>query len=150
MGSNAAAAPAKRIPRIKLRLELTGRGIPVAPPAPVEVSSQYADDGGLLELVPQGILFTRHIGDNGDIERLPDTWQTRYCFRVRIDGHVVLLDQVTDKYGHRLPFGMFDAPDGPHSNTPGTLRLAAGKPVTIYLNVPGGGPQWTLTLVGIE
>ena len=148
MGSDATSPGKKR--RVKFRLELTGRGSPQAPPSPVEVSTQFADEGGLLELVPQSTLFTRHIGDSGDIERVPDTWLTRWVFRVSINGSVITLEQVADKYGHKLPFGLFAPPDGQHLNGHTLFHLEAGKPMTIYLNVPGGGPQWTLALMGIE
>jgi hypothetical protein len=104
----------------------------------------------VLELVPDGTLFTQHIGDGGKMERLPDSWLLRYCFRVRVEGRAVILEQVADKYGHKLPFSLREPPNAVSFSDPGPIRLEIGKPRGIFYNVPGGGPVWTLELKGIE
>jgi len=122
--------------RAKLRLELSGRGQPDAPPSAIEVTTTYVEDGGTLELTPRGLLFK---------PQNPDAWQVRYHFQVRLRGRACVLEQIADKYGHRLPMGV-----EPATAQPGPVRLEANYPVTIYFNVPGGGPQWKVTLVGIQ
>jgi hypothetical protein len=140
----------KKLRRVHFKLELTGTGPPMLPKPPVEVSNKYADEASVLELVPEGALYTQHVGDSGKMERLPDAWLTRYCFRVRIDGETVELAQVADKYGHRQPFSFHEPPYALSLHNPGPIRLEVGKPRGIYYNVPGGGPMWTLELIRIE
>ena len=120
------------------------------PPPPVEYSTKYADEDGVLELVPEGTLYTQHSDETGKMVPLPDEWLTRYCFHVRIDGAAVELEQVADKYGHRQPFSLNEPPYGLSYGNPGPVRLEIGKPRSIIFNVPGGGPIWILEILGIE
>jgi len=143
-------ASEKKFHRAKFKLELTGTGPPMLPKPPVEVFTKYAAEDSVLELAPEGTLYTQHVGDSGKMEPLPDAWLSRYCFHVRIDGAAVVLEQVADKYGHRQPFSFHEPPNGRSLEIPGPIRLEVGKPRAIYYNVPGGGPLWNLELIGIE
>jgi hypothetical protein len=140
----------KKLRQIHFRLELTGTGPPMLPKPRVEVSTKDAGEDSVLELVPEDTLYTQHVGDSGKMERLPDAWLSRYCFRVRIDGKLVVLEQVADKYGHRQPFSFHEPPYALSLQDAGPIRLEIGKPRRIFYNVPGGGPMWTLELIGIE
>jgi hypothetical protein len=70
-----------------------------------------------------------------------------YNFRVvRIAADAVTLEQIPDRRGETQRFSVV----GDSETVPGTkqLRLEKGKPLRISLNVPGGGPVWTITWTG--
>ena len=66
-----------------------------------------------------------------------------YNFRVsKIAADAVTLDQIPDRRGEVQKFPAA-------SETQVTqFRLEPGKPLRISLNVPGGGPVWTVTWIG--
>jgi hypothetical protein len=67
----------------------------------------------------------------------------RYNFRVRkIAKDAVTLDQIPDRRGEVQKF-----PAASEMQVT-QFRLEPGKPFRISLNVPGGGPVWTITWIG--
>ncbi len=101
MASDADAAKRrkKKLRRVKFKLGLTGTGPPMLPRPPVEVSTKFADEGGVLELVPEGKLYTEHVGDSGEMERfagrLADALLLSRSYR---GAGGTILEQVADKY----------------------------------------------------
>jgi hypothetical protein len=66
-----------------------------------------------------------------------------YNFRVgEIAADAVTLDQIPDRRGRIQKFPAASATQTTQ------FRLEAGKPFRISLNVPGGGPVWTITWIG--
>jgi hypothetical protein len=66
-----------------------------------------------------------------------------YNFRVRkIAADAVMLNQIPDRRGRVEKFPAASAAQVTQ------FRLEPGKPLRISLNVPGGGPVWTVTWIG--
>ena len=108
-----------------LRLELYYQGsVPAATTKPVVSEVAVTEEGNLY------LEEKDHPNPN-----LP-----QYSFRVaKIAAGAVTLEQIPDRRGQTQRFGSPDAG--------GTLRLERDKPLRISLNVPGGGPVWTVTLI---
>jgi hypothetical protein len=62
----------------------------------------------------------------------------------------VQLTQTDDQYGRSQPFDLGNPAATTDARRAPPFRLKIGKPVTIHCRVAGGGPEWTLTLSGIE
>jgi hypothetical protein len=74
----------------------------------------------------------------------PHTNLPHYNFRVtKIAADAITLDQIPDRRGKIQRFYTSDS-------TVQVLRfrLEKGKPLQISLNVPGGGPVWTISWIG--
>jgi hypothetical protein len=112
----------------QLRVELYYQAsVPAADTKPV-VSTVTVKEGGNLYLEDK-----EHEHPN-----LP-----HYNFRVsKIAGDAVTLDQIPDRRGQIQKF-----PAGAATQVT-QFRLQPGKPFRISLNVPGGGPVWTITWIG--
>ncbi len=115
------------------RLSLSGRAHPSVPRPKPQTHESTVADNEVLKLIPPGELA-----------------RTDYFFRVRIEGQTVRLTQIPDD-ARRMTMFSFDEGDRTHNAEPGApFQVEKDKPVVIYLNVPGGGPEWTITLLGIE
>jgi hypothetical protein len=131
-----------------IQLDLTGTPRPGIEPPPVETHTVCVPVEGVLKLIPQGDLFTQGCDDEGKTERLPPEQWLRYYFHLAVAGDAVQLTQVPDEYSFMPPYGFRG---GPTWQAPWTsFRLQLREPVTIYYNVPGGGPEWTLTLLELK
>ena len=122
------------IPLATFQLALSGRAHPSVPKPKPEIVVQTVAAGGVLKL-------TQPVD-------LPPEQVLRCHFRVQIKGEAVELTQIQDEYGHLARFNL----DGASAQYPGgglRFRVEIGKPMVIYYNVPGGGPEWTIALAGI-
>jgi hypothetical protein len=139
-----------RLPRRVATVELILTGLGQGPRPTPEHFTKTVEDGGVLEIAPEGSLFTVQSGPDGTLEPIPKAELHRYCFRARIQGGELRLTQEPDQNGGMWPFATEGQFLWNFAATRPPLRLKAGKPVVIAYNVPGGGPQWTLTLAGIQ
>ena len=127
-------------PRAVIGLSLSSSYNPKIARATPEESTVVVAHGAVLKLVPTGPLYTRRYDDAGNPIPIAPEHLLRYYFAVSIEDEEVVLEQVADEFGCKTWF----------SFSQGSFPLAVGKPVSIYLNVPGGGPEWTLALLRIE
>jgi hypothetical protein len=139
-----------RVPRRVATVELVLTGLGLGPRPTPETYIKTVENDQILKLVPERELFTDHCGADGKLEPLPADRLLRYYFRVWIEGEKLLLTQEHDEYGRREPFAFEGRLVGFDLDAHRPFRLEIGKPVVIAFNVPGGGPQWTLTLREIQ
>jgi hypothetical protein len=135
-------------PRATIRLSLAGWGNPTRKAPDRQIPDQTVADEGTLTLAPEWVFA--HYREEGGGALRPEQWPGRYRYRVRVDGRHVELSQTDDEYGRRQPFDLGEPAAAPDGHTAHPFRLKIGKPVTIHCGVPGGGPEWTLTLSGID
>ena len=132
------------------RLALSGRAHPSVPKPKPEFVVQTVAAGGVLKLTPPGDLFTQQSSEDGKtMVRLRPEHVLHCYFRVEVKDEAVELTQVPDEY-NRL--ARFDLDYGVRAEYPGgrlRFRVEIGKPMVVFYNVPGGGPEWTITLTGI-
>jgi hypothetical protein len=117
-------------------------------PAP-ELYTKTVEDDGVLELVPEWMLFTTRSGADGLPETIAPSALHRYCFRARVEGDRLRLVQEPDRHGAKRPFTRGEQFLWSEDEMQQPIWLSVGTPVVIAYNVPGGGPQWTLTLLSI-
>ena len=134
--------------RATIRLSLAGWGNPTGGCPDPQISSQTVAIDGLLELAPEWV-FADYREDGGGMLR-PEQWPGRYRYRVFVSGRQVQLTQTDDQYGRSQPFDLGNPAATTDARRAPPFRLKIGKPVTIHCRVAGGGPEWTLTLSGIE
>jgi len=133
-----------RLPRRVARIEAVLSALGQGPRPEPEAYAYEVEDGGRLRLTPERDLFMTCSDEHGLPMRTPPEWLPRYSFRLQVEGREARLVQEVDQYGRAQPFGL-------DTEFPGRtrLRLKLGRPVKITCNLPGGGPQWTLTLASI-
>jgi hypothetical protein len=71
----------------------------------------------------------------------------RYSFKIiDIKAGLIVLEQVSDELGNKNDNGENYQPDGRHINVNGDIELRIGQNLIVSPNVPGGGPQWTISI----
>ena len=135
-------------PRATIRISLADWGDPTGSCPDPQITSQTVDEEGLLTLAPDWV-FADYREEGGRVLR-PEQWPARYRYRVYVVGKRAYLHQIEDEYGRRQPFDLGSNAPVPDVYRAPPVPLNVGEPVTIYCRVSGGGPEWTLTLSGLD